>query len=62
VSEEVSLQAVGNDVFEIRLQRPEPMNALGVATCAALEHSVASARIVTAFAERRPARFMEVVQ
>ena len=43
MSEEVSLEAVGNDVFEIRLQRPERMNALGVATCAALERAVSDA-------------------
>ena len=29
VSKEVSLEAVGNDVFEIRLRGPSPMNALG---------------------------------
>ena len=43
VSEEVSLEAVGDDVFEIRLQRPERMNALGVATCAALKQAMSDA-------------------
>ena len=40
MSEEVSLEAVGDNVVEIRLQRPERMNALGVATCAALKQAV----------------------
>jgi len=43
VSEDVSLNAVGSGVFEILLQRPERMNALGVATCAALKQAVADA-------------------
>lgn len=43
MSEDVSLNAVGSGVFEILLQRPERMNALGVATCAALKQAVAHA-------------------
>ena len=43
MSEEVSLEPVGDDVCEIRLQRPERMNALGVATCAALKQAVSDA-------------------
>ena len=43
VSEDVVLEALGDGVFEIRLQRPERMNALGVATCPALEQAVSEA-------------------
>jgi enoyl-CoA hydratase/carnithine racemase len=43
VSEEVSLKSIGNDIFEIWLQRPERMNALGVATCAAVSQAVCDA-------------------
>ena len=43
MSEDVSLNAIGSGVFEILLQRPERMNALGVATCAALKQAVADA-------------------
>jgi len=43
VSQDVSLDAIGDGVFEIRLNRPERMNALGVATCAALERTVSDA-------------------
>lgn len=43
MSQEVLLEAIGNGVFEIRLNRPERMNALGVATCAALEQAVSEA-------------------
>jgi enoyl-CoA hydratase/carnithine racemase len=43
VSQDVCLEAAGESVFEIRLERPERMNALGVATCAALERAVAEA-------------------
>jgi len=43
VSEDISLNAVGSGIFEILLQRPERMNALGVATCAALKQAVADA-------------------
>jgi enoyl-CoA hydratase/carnithine racemase len=63
VSEEVSLEAVGKDVFEIRLQRPERMNALG---CDLRIPEILGSRDysegLAAFAERRPPRFMEVVQ
>jgi enoyl-CoA hydratase/carnithine racemase len=40
MSQDVLLEALGNDVFEIRLERPERMNALGVATAAALKQTV----------------------
>lgn len=43
MSQDLSLNALGNDVFEIRLERPERMNALGVATVAALQQAVAEA-------------------
>ena len=43
MSQDVLLEAVGHDVFEIRLERPGRMNALGVATCAALEQAVSEA-------------------
>ncbi len=43
MSQEVSLNAVADGVFEIRLERPERMNALGVATCAALAQAVSDA-------------------
>jgi enoyl-CoA hydratase/carnithine racemase len=43
VSQDVSIEAIGDDVFEVRLNRPERMNALGVATCAELEHAVSEA-------------------
>ena len=36
MSTDLFLNALGNDVFEISLERPERMNALGVATVAAL--------------------------
>jgi enoyl-CoA hydratase/carnithine racemase len=42
-SNDVFLDALGGDVFEIRLERPERMNALGVATVAALRQAVADA-------------------
>jgi enoyl-CoA hydratase/carnithine racemase len=41
--QEVLLQAHGDGVFEIRLQRPERMNALGVSACKALLRAVAEA-------------------
>ena len=44
MSQDISFDAVGDGVYEIRLQRPERMNALGVATCAALLQAVADAR------------------
>jgi enoyl-CoA hydratase/carnithine racemase len=43
VSQEIFLDALGGEVFEIRLERPERMNALGVATATALEHAVPEA-------------------
>jgi enoyl-CoA hydratase/carnithine racemase len=43
VTQDVSLNAVCDGVFEVRLNRPERMNALGVATCAALERAVSEA-------------------
>lgn len=43
MSQEVSLNALGEGAFEIRLERPERMNALGVATCAALQRAVSDA-------------------
>ena len=41
--QEVLLTPLGQGVFEIRLDRPERMNALGVATVAALQQAVADA-------------------
>src|SRR6187401_581783 len=43
MSQEVSLNALADNVFEIRLQRPERMNALGLATCAELQQAVSDA-------------------
>lgn len=43
MSEDVYLKAVGGDAFEIWLNRPERMNALGVATCVALKQAVSDA-------------------
>ena len=43
MNQDVFLQPIGSDVFEIRLNRPERMNALGVATVAALEQAIAEA-------------------
>jgi enoyl-CoA hydratase/carnithine racemase len=43
VSQNIFLDALGNDVFEIRLERPERMNALGTATVAALDQAVCEA-------------------
>jgi enoyl-CoA hydratase/carnithine racemase len=40
---EVILEAAGDGVFEVRLNRPARMNALGVATCAELEQAVSDA-------------------
>ncbi|MCC6197492.1 MAG: enoyl-CoA hydratase/isomerase family protein [Burkholderiales bacterium] len=40
---DVSLDALGDGIFLIRLDRPERMNALGVATCAALEQRASEA-------------------
>ena len=43
MSQAVSLDAIGDGVFEIRLNHPERMNALGVTTCAALDEAVSEA-------------------
>jgi enoyl-CoA hydratase/carnithine racemase len=43
VSKDLILNALGNGVFEIRLERSERMNALGVATVAALAEAVSEA-------------------
>ena len=43
MTEELVLTALEHGVFEIRLNRPERMNALGVATVAALEKAVSDA-------------------
>jgi enoyl-CoA hydratase/carnithine racemase len=43
MTQDLTLTAVGDHIFEIRLERPERMNALGVATVAALEQAVADA-------------------
>lgn len=43
MSQEVLFEVIGDSVCSIRLNRPERMNALGVATCAALEQAVAEA-------------------
>ncbi|RJG03322.1 enoyl-CoA hydratase/isomerase family protein [Noviherbaspirillum sedimenti] len=42
-NKDVFLESLGDNVFEIRLNRPERMNALGVATVAALQQAVADA-------------------
>jgi enoyl-CoA hydratase/carnithine racemase len=43
MSQDVSLKALGDGVFEIWLDRPERLNALGVATCAALKEAISAA-------------------
>ena len=43
MTQDILLDSLGDDVFEIRLERPERMNALGVATVAALKQAVADA-------------------
>jgi enoyl-CoA hydratase/carnithine racemase len=43
VSTDIVLDSLGDGVFEIRLERPERMNALGVATVAALQQAIADA-------------------
>lgn len=43
MTQDVFLDSLGDHVFEIRLERPERMNALGVATVAALQQAVADA-------------------
>lgn len=44
MSQDVLFQAVGEGVFEIRLNRPEKMNALSVAAVAAIRQAVADAQ------------------
>lgn len=43
MSQDIVVDALGNDIVEIRLNRPERMNALGVATVGALERAVREA-------------------
>jgi enoyl-CoA hydratase/carnithine racemase len=43
MNQDLVVDALGNDIFEIRIERPQRMNALGVATVAALEHAVSEA-------------------
>ncbi|MBB3014077.1 enoyl-CoA hydratase/isomerase family protein [Cupriavidus alkaliphilus] len=43
MNQDVLLEPIGKDAFEIRLQRPERMNALGVDTCKALLNAVSQA-------------------
>jgi enoyl-CoA hydratase len=43
MSQDVSLKGIGDGVFEIWLNRPERLNALGVATCAALKEAISGA-------------------
>jgi enoyl-CoA hydratase/carnithine racemase len=43
MTQDVTLQPIGKDAFVIQLQRPERMNALGVATCKALLDAVSEA-------------------
>lgn len=43
MTQDVFLEGLGDNVFEIRLERPERMNALGVATVAALLEAVRQA-------------------
>ncbi len=43
MSQDVFLESLGDDVYEIRLERPERMNALGVATVTALLQAVSDA-------------------
>jgi len=43
VTPDIHLDCIDDHVFEIRLERPERMNALGVATVAALRQAVADA-------------------
>jgi enoyl-CoA hydratase/carnithine racemase len=44
VSQEFLVETLAEGIIEIRLNRPERMNALGVTTCAALEQAVAEAK------------------
>lgn len=43
VNKDIVLDSLGDDVYEIRLERPERMNALGVSTVAALRQAVSDA-------------------
>lgn len=43
MSQDLFLDDLGEGIFQIRLERPERMNALGVATVAALEQAVSDA-------------------
>ncbi len=43
MNQDVFLDSLGDGVFEIRLERPERMNALGVATVQALQQAVLGA-------------------
>lgn len=43
MAQDVHLDSIGDHVFEIRLDRPERMNALGLATVVALRQAVADA-------------------
>ena len=43
MSQDIALERLGEGIFEIRLERPERMNALGVATVVALRQAVAEA-------------------
>jgi enoyl-CoA hydratase/carnithine racemase len=43
MAQDIFLDSLGDHVFEIRLERPERMNALGVATVTALRQAVADA-------------------
>lgn len=45
MSDDLFLDDLGEGVFQIRLERPERMNALGVATVAALERAVSDAAV-----------------
>jgi enoyl-CoA hydratase/carnithine racemase len=44
MSQDLVLSALAEHVYEIRIERPDRMNALGVATVAALEQAVADAQ------------------
>lgn len=43
MSQDVIFESLGGDVYEIQLNRPERMNALGVATVAALRQAISEA-------------------
>ena len=48
MNQDIFLDSLGDDVFEIRLERPERMNALGVATVAVLQQAVLDAATMRA--------------